>query len=247
MLAGIALAAAGTAPFALAGQHTSEVLLSAALVVRGAGLGTATIAVMAGAFQGLRPGEIPHASSVTRILQQVGGTFGAAVLAVILQAQLAAHATAGAAAAFSRTFGWALGFTAVALIPAMLLPAGERPGRERPGRRPGGERRAGRPAGERPGRRRAGKGRPGGLPAKGPAGAGRGKAGRAACRRKARQAACRGKAAGPGGPPGLGRMTARVPGSGSRPDSGRRTMRAVPTRQSTASESVSALATMTTG
>ncbi len=229
MLAGIALAAAGTAPFALAGQHTSEVLLSAALVVRGAGLGTATIAVMAGAFQGLRPGEIPHASSVTRILQQVGGTFGAAVLAVILQAQLAAHATAGAAAAFSRTFGWALGFTAVALIPAMLLPAGERPGRERPGRR------------------RAGKGRPGGLPAKGPAGAGRGKAGRAACRRKARQAACRGKAAGPGGPPGLGRMTARVPGSGSRPDSGRRTMRAVPTRQSTASESVSALATMTTG
>ncbi|MGO8982720.1 MAG: MFS transporter, partial [Streptosporangiaceae bacterium] len=168
VLAGIALAAAGTAPFALAGQHTSEVLLSAALVVRGAGLGTATIAVMAGAFQGLRPGEIPHASSVTRILQQVGGTFGAAVLAVILQAQLAAHATAGAAAAFSRTFGWALGFTAVALIPAMLLPAGERPGRERPGRR------------------RAGKGRPGGLPAKGPAGAGRGKAGRAACRRKAR-------------------------------------------------------------
>ena len=38
ILAGMALAALGTVPFALAGAHTSEVLLGAALVVRGAGL-----------------------------------------------------------------------------------------------------------------------------------------------------------------------------------------------------------------
>jgi EmrB/QacA subfamily drug resistance transporter len=122
-VAGIALAAVGTIPFALAGPHTSEVLLGAALIVRGAGLGTATIAVMAGAFQGLDRGEIPHASSVTRIVMQVGGAFGAAVLvAVILGGQVAGHAGAeGLAVAFGHTFWWCLGFTALALVPALLL------------------------------------------------------------------------------------------------------------------------------
>jgi MFS family permease len=53
VLTGMTLAALGTVPFALAGVHTNEVLLSAALLVRGAGLAAATIAVMAGAFTGL--------------------------------------------------------------------------------------------------------------------------------------------------------------------------------------------------
>jgi EmrB/QacA subfamily drug resistance transporter len=135
VLAGIILAAAGTIPFALAGQHTSDVLLSAALVVRGAGLGTATIAVMAGAFEGLSQDEVPHASSATRILQFLGGSFGAAVLvAVILGRQAADHAsagTAGLAIAFGHTFWWCVGFTALALVPALLLsgrPASARQG-----------------------------------------------------------------------------------------------------------------------
>jgi EmrB/QacA subfamily drug resistance transporter len=124
-LAGIVLAAIGTVPFALAGPHTSEVLLAAALVVRGAGLGAATIALMAGAFQGLGRDELPHASSATRIMQQVGGAFGAAVLVVILASQATAHASAGQAglaAAFGHTFWWCVGFTAVAVLPALLLP-----------------------------------------------------------------------------------------------------------------------------
>jgi EmrB/QacA subfamily drug resistance transporter len=124
-LAGIILAAAGTVPFALAGLHTSVVLLGAALVVRGAGLGAATIAPMAGAFQGLPKAELPHASSAIRIAQQVGGSFGAAVLVVILSRQAAAHAAAGAAGlatAFGHTFWWCVGFTALAVIPALLMP-----------------------------------------------------------------------------------------------------------------------------
>jgi EmrB/QacA subfamily drug resistance transporter len=131
VLAGIVLAAAGTIPFALAGLHTSYWLLGAALVVRGAGLGTATIAVMAGAFTGLSREQVPHASSATRIVQFVGGAFGAAVLvAVILDQQIAAHAAAGAAGlatAFGHTFWWCVGFTALALLPALLMSG--RPGR----------------------------------------------------------------------------------------------------------------------
>jgi predicted MFS family arabinose efflux permease len=76
VLAGMAIAAAGTVPFALAGAHTSELLLSLVLVVRGAGLTTANIALMAGAFTGLPRESVPDASSVTRIMQQVGGSFG---------------------------------------------------------------------------------------------------------------------------------------------------------------------------
>jgi EmrB/QacA subfamily drug resistance transporter len=131
VLAGIVLAAAGTIPFALAGLDTSYWLLGAALVVRGAGLGLATIAVMAGAFQGLSREQVPHASSATRILQFVGGSFGAAVLvALILDRQAAAHAAAGAAGlatAFANTFWWCTAFTALALIPALLLAGRPKP------------------------------------------------------------------------------------------------------------------------
>jgi EmrB/QacA subfamily drug resistance transporter len=131
VLAGVALSAVGTVPFALAGLHTNYWLLGAALVVRGAGLGTATIAVMAGAFQGLDRDEVPHASSATRIVQFVGGSFGAAVLvALILDRQAAAHAAAGAAGlatAYAHTFWWCTGFTALAVIPALLLPGRRRP------------------------------------------------------------------------------------------------------------------------
>ena len=131
VLAGIALAAVGTIPFALAGLHTSYWLLGAALVVRGAGLGLATIAVMAGAFQGLSREQVPHASSATRILQFVGGSFGAAILvAVILDRYAVTHAGAGAAGlatAFADTFWWCTGFTALAVIPALLLAGRLRP------------------------------------------------------------------------------------------------------------------------
>jgi len=125
VLAGVVLSAIGTIPFALAGLHTNYWLLGAALVVRGAGLGTATIAVMAGAFQGLRREQVPDASSATRIVQFVGGSFGAAVLvAAILDRLAVAHAAAGAAGlatAYADTFWWCTGFTALALLPALLL------------------------------------------------------------------------------------------------------------------------------
>ncbi len=130
VLTGVLVAAAGTVPFALAGPHADVVVLGAALVVRGAGMGTATIAVMAGAFEGLRADQVPHASSAIRIMQFLGGSFGAAVLvAVILDRQVSAHAAAGAAGvstlagAFGTTFWWCTGFTALALIPALLLPS----------------------------------------------------------------------------------------------------------------------------
>lgn len=119
IIGGVLVTLLGTLPFALAGPATNEWLLALALVVRGAGLAGIMLAVMTAAYDGLRPEQVPHASSATRIAQQIGGSFGAAVLAVILQHQLAG---ADAATAYQRSFWWATGFTAVALVPALLLP-----------------------------------------------------------------------------------------------------------------------------
>jgi EmrB/QacA subfamily drug resistance transporter len=115
VLAGMLIAAAATVPFALAGPHTSYLLLSLVLVVRGAGLTSANIGVMAGAFTGIPKASVPDATTGTRIMQQVGGSFGTAVLAMILVRQ-----------SYQATFWWSVGFTALALVPAVVLPARNR-------------------------------------------------------------------------------------------------------------------------
>ncbi len=123
VLAGIVLMAAGTLPFALADAHTSYLLLAGALIVRGAGLGGVTLPVMAAANQDLHREQIPHASITTRIMQQLGGAFGAAVMAVILQQQITSYAASGGlATAFSHTFWWVVGFTVFAIVPTLFLP-----------------------------------------------------------------------------------------------------------------------------
>jgi EmrB/QacA subfamily drug resistance transporter len=124
VVAGLVLVAAGTVPFALAGVATSDWGLMAALIVRGAGLGGVTLPVFATAYQGLDRGQIADASIVVRTAQQVGGSFGSAVLAIILAGALAQH-TAGPAAAFRGTFWWATAFSVVAVLLALWLPAGK--------------------------------------------------------------------------------------------------------------------------
>jgi EmrB/QacA subfamily drug resistance transporter len=125
VLVGLALTVAGTFAYTQAGLHTSELLLACSLVVRGAGVGMLTIPATATAYLGLRPDRIPHATSTTRLVQQIGGSFGAAVIAVVLQTQMVAHAngSAGLALAFSHTFWWSLGLAALAAVPALLLPS----------------------------------------------------------------------------------------------------------------------------
>jgi EmrB/QacA subfamily drug resistance transporter len=112
------LAAAATVPFAFAGPHTSLWLLGAVLLIRGFGIGTVLVPPMSVAYQDVPPAGIPHATMNTRIAQQVGASFGTAVVAVALQSLLA-H---GATAAFQGAFWWATGITVAALLPALALP-----------------------------------------------------------------------------------------------------------------------------
>lgn len=104
--------------------HTSTVALSAVLVANGAGIGAALVPSLAAPYRGLRTDQIPRATSAIRILQQLGGSLGVAVLAVVLQRALVqqAHHAASLAAAYGQTFWWALASIALAAIPAMMLP-----------------------------------------------------------------------------------------------------------------------------
>ncbi|WP_405869313.1 DHA2 family efflux MFS transporter permease subunit [Streptomyces sp. NBC_00005] len=112
---GLLLTALGTLPFA---AHThDDLFLSLALVVRGFGMSAANLALMVGAFQGLAPERVPHASATTRIVQQLGGSFGTAVLAVLLQRG------GGTSTAFADTFLWTTLLTFLAVGVALLLPA----------------------------------------------------------------------------------------------------------------------------
>jgi EmrB/QacA subfamily drug resistance transporter len=118
-LVGFVLVGLATVPFALATASTDRWLLMAVLVVRGVGLGAITVPVMAVAYIGLDRAEVPHASILTRVAQQIGGSFGTALLAVILAN---AARTVSIAQAFDRAFWWSIGFTAVAVVVALLLP-----------------------------------------------------------------------------------------------------------------------------
>ncbi|WP_328608590.1 DHA2 family efflux MFS transporter permease subunit [Amycolatopsis sp. NBC_00345] len=113
---GVTLAAVATLPYVFAGTHPSLVLLGAALVVRGGALSMANVAVMSGAFRDVPRDRLPDASALVRVLQQLGGSFGTAVLATVLTR------SGGATGAFGTAFLCAVALTALAVVPALLVP-----------------------------------------------------------------------------------------------------------------------------
>ena len=125
---GFVVVAAATVPFALAGPHTSEWPLALWLVVRGFGLGAVTMPVIMAAYIGLDKQEIPHSSVLTRTTQQIGGSFGTAVLAVILASAVAVR-PGNLAGAFTVAFWWSVGFSALAVLLSLWLPGRTAPQR----------------------------------------------------------------------------------------------------------------------
>jgi hypothetical protein len=95
---------------------------------------------MGAAYQTLDRSDVPRATTTINIVQRIGGSFGTAALAVVLQRQIASHfgghVTSLAAAAnglpaavkpavassFGTAFWWAMIISALGVIPALLLP-----------------------------------------------------------------------------------------------------------------------------
>jgi EmrB/QacA subfamily drug resistance transporter len=141
---GIVLALSGTLAYTQIGVDSAYWYLAAALFLIGAGLGATITPSMAAAFQDLAHAEIPGATSAINVVQRVAASLGTALLAVILQRAIAAnlsgfdgdigqaaalarhdpqHAAPAIADAFGTTFWVAFALTAVALVPALMLPA----------------------------------------------------------------------------------------------------------------------------
>jgi EmrB/QacA subfamily drug resistance transporter len=137
---GVVIAVLGTAVYTQLTASTSYTLLGAALFVRGIGLGMTMMPAMAAAYQTLSRATVPRATTAINIIRTVGGSVGTAVLTVVLERRIAAgvpgaggslselHAGVAARAAeplahaFGQTFWWAVGLTAIALVPSYFLP-----------------------------------------------------------------------------------------------------------------------------
>ena len=132
---GVVIACLGTAVYTQLTATTSYTVLGVALWVRGIGLGMTMMPSMAAAYQTLERAAVPRATSTINIIRTIGGSFGTAVLTVVLQRRIvaeipgatgdlgalrggAAAAAEPLAAAFGTTFWVAVGLTALALIPA---------------------------------------------------------------------------------------------------------------------------------
>jgi MFS family permease len=135
---GVVVACLGTGVYTQLTASTSFWLLGVALWVRGIGLGMTMMPSMAAAYQTLDRASVPRATSTINIIRTIGGSVGTAVLTVVLQRQIVADIPGATgelgalpgggrvaeplAAAFGHTFWWAVGLTAIALIPAWFLP-----------------------------------------------------------------------------------------------------------------------------
>ena len=118
VLVSIGIAVAGTLPFVYFSADTSLWWVLLALFIRGVGQGGLTIPVMADSYTGLPQSRIAEATTATRMLQNIGGAMGTAVLATIIQHALP-HV--GMNAAYQTAFLWSVGFILLTAIPAWFL------------------------------------------------------------------------------------------------------------------------------
>ncbi len=84
----MALIAAGFFTFTQVGTDTSYVLLCGSLFVMGLGMGGTMMPIMTSALRTLHTTEVARGSTLTNIIQQIGGSVGAAVMSVVLTSRL---------------------------------------------------------------------------------------------------------------------------------------------------------------
>ncbi|GLY29842.1 MDR family MFS transporter [Kineosporia sp. NBRC 101731] len=128
-LAGFLLVTIATIPFGFVTSDTSYMLLMLSLLVRGFGMGVAIVPLLGASFVGISHDDIPNASIITRVAQQIGGSIGTALLAVVLQHTSSSSPASGGAPDFGNAFWWAIAFTALATPVCLLLPGRTLPAR----------------------------------------------------------------------------------------------------------------------
>ncbi len=87
--AGLVVAIAGTVAYTQLGAHTSIAMLAVSLFVRGIGFGFVMMPAISAAYQTLSRDRRSRASTAISIVQRVGGSMGTALVAVVLDHQIA--------------------------------------------------------------------------------------------------------------------------------------------------------------
>ncbi|MBC3797996.1 MDR family MFS transporter [Acetobacterium tundrae] len=123
VLVSLALAIVGTFPFVFFNEASSLIVVSIVLFVRGMGIGGVTIPMMTDAYTGMVKQEIAQASVGTRLMQNIGGAFGSAVLATVVSLSIQGKAPTISLmiTAYHDGFMLALVLSLVMLIPALFL------------------------------------------------------------------------------------------------------------------------------
>jgi EmrB/QacA subfamily drug resistance transporter len=109
--AGLALVVLTFIPLTQVGANTSYVWLGLDLFFMGLGMGLAMMPTFSGAIQTLRRVDIARASSALNINQQVGASFGTAILSVLLASRLADRFGHGAGSGIGGTLPAAIRHT----------------------------------------------------------------------------------------------------------------------------------------
>jgi EmrB/QacA subfamily drug resistance transporter len=126
-IAGLVGLMVGTLAFTQVSPGTPYWVLELSLFVRGIGLGFSMMPAMAAAYSTLERWQVPRATPLLNVVQRVGGSLGTALLAVVLQRQLAgAREPAAVAEGFGHAYWWAMAITALALVPALVLARAQR-------------------------------------------------------------------------------------------------------------------------
>ncbi len=123
VLVSLTLAMVGTIPFVFFNEASSLIAVSIALFVRGIGIGGITIPMMTDAYTGMVKQEIAQASVGTRLMQNIGGAFGSAVLATVvsLSVQGKEPTVPLMTTAYHNGFTLALALCLVLIIPTLFL------------------------------------------------------------------------------------------------------------------------------
>ena len=123
VLVSLTLAIVGTIPFVFFNEASSLMVVSVVLLVRGMGIGGVTIPMMTDAYTGMVKQEIAQASVGTRLLQNIGGAFGSAMLATVVSLGVQGKVVTIPlmTTAYHDGFMLALVLSLVMLIPALFL------------------------------------------------------------------------------------------------------------------------------
>lgn len=123
VLVSLALAIVGTIPFAFFNDASSLIIVSGVLFIRGMGIGGVTIPMMTDAYTGMVKHEIAQASVGTRLVQNIGGAFGSAVIATVVSMSIQGKTPTVPLMtnAYHDGFMLALVLSLAMLFPALLL------------------------------------------------------------------------------------------------------------------------------